>query len=241
VDRGAADVSDREVLDRGLLERALGYRFEDEKLLEAALRHSSWAHERGEESNERLEFLGDAVLGLVAARLLYESHPGWSEGDLTRARHRMVEGRVLAEVAREVGVGPHLSLGSTEQHGDGAAKASILEDAMEAIVGAMYLDGGIPPVEAWVRRVFGDLLEGAAPPVERDAKSEFQERVMARFGEFPIYEMVHDTQVETDDQRFTVAACDLFERWAFATERSKRAAEKEAARLALAHPGLKDE
>lgn len=234
-------MSDREGLDRGPLERALGYRFEEGRLLEAALRHSSWAHEHGEESNERLEFLGDAVLGLVAAELLYESHPDWSEGDLTRARHRMVEGRVLSELARQVGVGSYLSLGSTERHGDGAAKASILEDAMEAIVGAMYLDGGMVPVEEWVRRIFGDLLAGAAQPVERDAKSEFQERVMARFGEFPIYEVMHDTEVETDDQRFTVAVCVLGERWAFATERSKRAAEKEAARLALAHPGLEDE
>ena len=226
---------------RALLESALGYRFEDGALLDTALRHSSWAHEHGAQSNERLEFLGDAVLGLVAAELLYESHPDWNEGDLTRARHQMVEGSVLSELARGMGVGDHLSLGSTEQAGHGAAKASILEDAMEAILGAMYLDGGVVSVEAWVRRVFAELLSTEAAPVRRDAKSEFQERVMARFGEFPTYEVVHDTEVETDDQRFTVAVCVLGDRWAFATDRSKRTAEKEAARLALRHPGLQED
>ena len=232
-------MSQSEQSDRTLLENTLGYQFEDGSLLDTALRHSSWAHEHGAESNERLEFLGDAVLGLVAAELLYESHPEWNEGDLTRARHQMVEGSVLSEIARSLGVGDQLNLGSTEQHGHGAGKASILEDAMESILGAMYLDGGIIPVEAWVRRVFADLLSAAAPPVRRDAKSEFQERVMELFGEFPTYEVVHDTEVETDDQRFTVAVCVLGERWAFATDRSKRTAEKEAARLALRHPGLR--
>lgn len=227
--------------DRALLENALGYHFVDRSLLDTALRHSSWAHERNVESNERLEFLGDAVLGLVAAELLYESHADWSEGDLTRARHQMVQGGVLSELARNLGVGAQLDLGSTEQRGEGAAKASILEDAMEAILGAMYLDGGIVPIEEWVRRVFTDLLSASARPVRRDAKSEFQERVMARFGEFPTYEVVHDSEVETDDQRFTVAVRVLGERWAFATERSKRTAEKEAARLALRHPGLDED
>ena len=226
---------------RALLESALGYRFEDASLLDTALRHSSWANERGVESNERLEFLGDAVLGVVTAQLLYESHAHWSEGELTRSRRQMVEGESLAELARRIDIGAHLYLGSTEQYSEGAGKASILEDAMEAILGAMYLDGGMGPVEEWVRRTFADLLASTAPPVSRDAKSEFQERVMARFGEFPIYEVVHDTEVETDDQRFTVAVCVGGERWAFATQGTKRGAEKQAARLALRHPGLMED
>ena len=226
---------------RQRLETALGHQFADPELLERALRHASLANEEGTESYERLEFLGDAVLGLVTAELLHEAHPGWSEGELTQARRMMVDGEALARVARELDLGEAVMLGATERQGGGASKASILGDALEALVGAVYLDAGLAPVRSWVQRTFAELLSVDTPPVARDAKSEFQERVMARFGIFPDYEVVHDNGIESDALRFTVAVKVQGERWAFATDRTKRGAEKQAASFALAHPGLADD
>ena len=131
------------------LEAALGHRFQDGTLLRRALTHPSFAHETGLwESNERLEFLGDAVLGLVVAHLLYESHPEWTEGELTRARHALVNMRALASLARELCLGKVALLGRSEQRTGGAEKDSILSDLFEALVGAIYLDAGTAPVGA---------------------------------------------------------------------------------------------
>ena len=143
--------------------------------------------------------------------------------------------------ARELDLGEVVMLGATERQGGGASKASILGDALEALVGAVYLDAGLAPVRSWVQRTFAELLSADTPPVARDAKSEFQERVMARFGIFPDYEVVHDNGIESDALRFTVAVKVQGERWAFATDRTKRGAEKQAASFALAHPGLADD
>ena len=133
-------------LDR--LETALGYRFERRALLEDALRHSSYAHERDDgllRDNERLEFLGDAVLGLAVAHGFYEAKPDWQEGDLSRGLHALVEGRSLACLARRFDLGSMIRLGRTEETSKGWDKDSILANAMEAIIGAIYLDGGIRP------------------------------------------------------------------------------------------------
>ena len=141
-------------LDR--LEEALDYRFERRTLLENALRHSSYTHERaaekeaGLENNERLEFLGDAVLALVVAHSLYAAKPDWREGDLTRALHALVEGRSLEKLARSFDVGAAIELGRTECQSGGQEKPSILENTMEAIVGAIYLDGGLDAATAFI-------------------------------------------------------------------------------------------
>ncbi len=223
------------------LEAELDYRFCDRSLLEMSLRHSSYAHEaheaheagevaeHGSDSNERLEFLGDAVIGMVVAHLLYAAHPGWAEGDLTRALHRLVDRLGLARLAREVGLGVHLRLGRTELNSNGRAKDTILADGMEAVVGAMYLDGGVAPVERFVRRVFAPALAADAPRVEADPKTRFQEWAMSRFGAFPRYRVVHDSKVEGDESRFTVEV--LLDEAAVArgTGRTKRLAEKQAA------------
>ena len=235
-------MSDECFANRDLLEEKLGYRFREPRHLGVALRHSSYAHEHPEEEdNERLEFLGDAVLGLVTAELLFDAHPDWSEGDLTRARRSLVEGRALAQKAREIDLGAHLQLGRTEVKGHGAEKDSILEDALEAVLGAMYCDAGLPAVKDWAQRVFSEALASEAPRPERDPKTNLQERVMARYGEFPAYELVGDSGGEEDDARFTVAVRVNGESWGRATARSKRAAEKAAAEKALSHPGLIDE
>lgn len=215
-----------------VLEQALGHRFDDRALLEQALQHASFANERADtESNERLEFLGDAVIGLVTAHLLFETNPGWDEGALTRALHLIVDRRGLSDLARRLGVGAHLRLGATERQSQGHEKDTILADAMEALIGAVYLDAGLAPVRALVLREFADALEA---PVERDPKTQFQELVMARYGEFPSYALERDSGIEGDPARFTVRAQVKGEPLSTGVGRSKQAAEFEAAARALA-------
>ena len=237
-----SEVEDRsEILAR--LEGKLGHVFRDRGPFEAALRHSSYAHERAveagdevdpeSESNERLEFLGDAVLALVVAEALYAAKPDWQEGELTRALHSIVEGSSLAALAASLDVGPALLLGRTEESSGGAEKPKVLEDAMEAIVGAMYLDGGIDVVRRFVGEYFGDVLAADAVRVERDPKTELQERLMRDVGEFPSYRLVGDTEVEGDEQRFSVEVVSQGDVLGAGTARTKRAAEKSAAREAL--------
>ena len=225
------------------IEEALGHRFTDASLFAAALRHASYAHERGREpgggidpeseSNERLEFLGDAVLALVVAEALYSAKPDWQEGELTRALHAIVEGRSLASLADELGVGPAMRLGRTEESSGGESKPKVLEDAMEALIGAMYLDGGLDPVRRFVGARFANALAADATPVERDPKTELQERLMRVVGEFPTYRLTNDTGVEGDDARFSVEVVSKGEVLAVGTDRTKRRAEKTAARQAL--------
>jgi ribonuclease-3 len=223
------------------LEEAVGYRFDRRARLEDALRHSSYTHEHATgpesegpfENNERLEFLGDAVLAVVVAHSLYMAKPDWREGDLTRALHALVEGRSLEKLARSFDVGAVLQLGGTERSSGGREKPTILENAMEAIVGAIYLDGGLAAATAFVERAFGDALTADAPPVRRDPKTEFQERVMASVGEFPAYRVINDSLVEGDENRFTVEVVVQDQALASGSGRTKKAAERLAATEAL--------
>lgn len=170
---------------------ALGYDFADPTLLELALRHRSWCSEHGgAESNERLEFLGDAVLGLVVTDHLYATNPGLAEGVLARCRSELVNARVLARIAEQLDLGSAVLLGRGEDATGGREKTSILADAMEAVFGAVYLDGGI---EAAGRVVLGLL----GPAIERvtsgdpgtDYKSLLQELVVQTHDEVPRYEL----------------------------------------------------
>ena len=216
------------------LEARLGYAFRDRSLLETALRHASFANEaEGCESNERLEFLGDAVIGLVVARLLYQAFPSWREGDLTRAQSRLVDRAGLAGLARTLEVGSAIRLGRTERQTAGSNKVSILANTMEALLGAMYLDGGIEPVTDLASRVFEHALKADAAPVERDPKTRFQEAVMAAHGEFPSYTLVDDSGIEGDDRRFTVRTGLGSAVWSEGVGRTKRAAEQAAANAAM--------
>ena len=215
------------------LEERLGYRFADHELLETALRHSSRAHEDGKLSNERLEFLGDAVLGMVVAQLLYEAHPDWAEGDLTRGLASLVGGRSLARVARDLELGLCLELGRTELRSGGVAKDTILENALEAVVGAMQLDGGSQGVEAFARRVFAAVLEPGAPRVGRDPKTELNELTITRTGDHPSYELVSDSGVDDDGLRFVVRVVVGGRICGEGAGRSKQTAQVAAARAAL--------
>ncbi len=163
------------------LEKALGYSFRNPALLREALRHSSYANEHhGAEavSNERLEFLGDSVLGFVTAEYLFAEHPDAPEGELTRIRARLVCEESLYEAAHRIGLGEHLCLGKGEETGGGRERPSILADATEALIAAVYLDGGIAAASALIHRL---LLDGSneARTVERrrDYKTALQEYV----------------------------------------------------------------
>lgn len=172
---GAATLMDR-----------LGHRFSDTALLELALTHRSWCAEHsGSSSNERLEFLGDAVLGLVVTQRLYSSFEGWSEGDLSKIRAALVNSSTLAEVARSIRLGDQLRLGRGEVVTGGRHKSSILADAVEAVIGAVYLDGGIGAADSAVGRLLGSRISAAArAPGHDDFKTRLQERV-ARLGFAP--------------------------------------------------------
>jgi ribonuclease-3 len=217
--------------DREALEVALEHRFADPGLLETALTHASLAAELGSgRGNERLEFLGDAVLDLVVADLLYETHPDWDEGQLTQARAALVNRRALARCARQLSLGRFVQLGRTERRSAGTEKDTILANCFEAVVGALYLDAGLPPVEALARRSYGDAISQG--PM-RDAKTEFQEWAHARLRTTPAYRTATDSGEDADEERFTVEVLVDEEVWGVGIGRSKRAAEQDAARRAL--------
>ena len=169
--------------DAAMLMDRLGHRFGDPALLELALTHRSWCAEHsGSSSNERLEFLGDAVLSLVVTGRLYERFSDWAEGDLAKARASLVNAATLAEVGRSVGLGEQLRLGRGEEASGGRGKPSILADAVEAVIGAVYLDGGIGAADGSVGRLLGDRLdEVASAPGHADFKTRLQE-LAARLG-----------------------------------------------------------
>lgn len=228
-----SDSSEAPAIALDVFEQALGYAFRDRGLLETAVTHSSHSHENeGRDSNERLEFLGDSVIGMVVADLLYRAHPDWPEGDLTRALHQLVDWRGLSELARRLGLGDYLLLGRTEEFSNGRGKDSILADAMEAVIGALYLDGGVEPVERFAQSFFAEALSPEAPRVGLDPKTRFQEWVMQTFGVFPGYRTIGDTGIEGDELRFTVEVRIREVAVAEGVARSKREAERHAAAVA---------
>jgi ribonuclease-3 len=162
------------------LERVVGHRFCDGSLLERALTHSSAVADSGEQAaadNERLEFLGDAVLGMLVSDYLLAAFPGWSEGQLSRGRSRLVNSASLTAAAQRLGLGEHLRLGHGEEKSGGREKAALLADAFEAVVGAMYLDGGLVTAREFVTRaLLVPAIEAQGDSLGRgDCKSELQE------------------------------------------------------------------
>jgi len=167
----------------------LAYRFADPELLDLALRHRSWCAENGSvPSNERLEFLGDAVLGLVVTDHLYRAAPDTSEGVLARHRSELVSAAALAGVARSVHLGDALALGKGEEATGGREKTSILADGMEAVIGAVYLDGGIGAATTLVLHLLEDRIEEVLHGgLASDHKSRLQEFAARHFGQLPRY------------------------------------------------------
>ncbi len=217
------------------IESALCHEFSDRDLLETALSHPSYAYETdGGRGNERLEYLGDAVLDLVIAEELYVAHPDWNEGELTRARSQLVNTKALAHRTRRLGFSSNLKLGKTELRTAGIEKDSILGNLFEALVGALYLDGGLPAVSRFVKDEFADGLASDAAEPGRDVKTRFQEWAHATRRCTPSYRTLSDSGVDDDPERFQVEVALENRVLATGLGRSKRLAERDAAKNALA-------
>lgn len=216
--------------DLDKLSRALGYTFSRPSLLENALTHRSY----GRNNNERLEFLGDAILGFVVAAELYRRFPEMDEGTLSRRRAALVKKESLAELARGLGLGDYLRLGSGELKSGGHRRESILADALEAVLGAVYLDAGMGDVYPLIVALYGDRLDIRTTEQElKDPKTRLQEHLQARGLALPAYDVV-EVGGEAHDQTFVVE-CRIEEPALLVTGRgsSRRKAEQEAARGAL--------
>lgn len=212
----------------------LGYSFADEELLLDALTHRSFKNERPDVAladNERLEFLGDAVVGLVVASLLYVQFPDSDEGELTRRRADLVSEKGLFAAAKAIGVGDAMRLGKGEEKSGGRFKSRLLASALEACVGAIYRDGGADAAFAAAHRIFEPRLHTSAPG-HRDAKSRAQEWAQAHLGGTPSYRIV-GTEGPDHDREFTVALELHDEEVATGAGRSKLEAEQAAATAAL--------
>ena len=221
---------------RGGLEARLGYRFRDAGLLEQALRHRSYANEHDVDAldcNERLEFLGDAIVGALAARMAYERYPQRDEGWLTDARSRLVRNATLGRLAGGLGIGAHLEMGAGIERDGGRGRPVVLARALEAVIGAIWLDGGDEAARAFVERLLVDELE----ELEREGavgnpKSRLQELAQSERGTTPRYAMISATGPD-HDRSFTVMVMLGGEEIARGAGKSKRAAEMEAAAAAL--------
>ena len=212
------------------LQQRLGYRFAQPRLLVRALTHRSF----GADHNERLEFLGDAVLSVTISAMLYERFSGSDEGDLTRVRAHLVREDSLHRVALQLGLPEVLRLSEGESRGGGAQRPSILADALEAILGAAFLDGGFEPAQALVRRLFGEVIASTEMDGwSKDPKTELQEWLQARRLAVPVYRIVAtrgQAHAQTFEVECAVPALGLAEP---GEGRSRRMAEQDAARRLL--------
>jgi ribonuclease-3 len=218
------------------LQKQLGYTFRRPELLQLALTHPSVAHEQDLpiQTNQRLEFLGDAVLQLVLTRELYEKFPAFGEGPLTKARAKLVNRRTLAERARQLGLGQHLILSRGEELSNGRERPSALADTFESLLGAVFLDGGFEVSREFILRQFGDAFgELSAIPILENPKGELQELLQSFSSEAPRYHVVSATGPDHD----RVFECTVHHggvELARGHGKSKKAAESEAALAALA-------
>ena len=198
----------------GSLEKRLGYAFKDVKLLERAMTHRSWAHEnvagKGEDivrqtHNEALEFVGDSVLGLVIAEDLFTNNPTLPEGDLTLMKHRLVSTATLARLAGEMQVGEFLRMGYGEEKTGGRKKQALLANTLEALIGAVFFDGGYIKARNFIRKVFREELKNATPEASIDYKTLLQERLQAQKFPAPEYNVV-GTEGKPHNRTFMVEA-----------------------------------
>lgn len=212
------------------LMRTIGHHFEDRDLLKLALTHRS----RGSKNYERLEFLGDSILGFVVADWLFKNYPQLAEGKLSRMRSSLVRKETLALVARELGLSSHLILGEGELKSGGFNRDSILADTVESIIGALYLDSGFGASRAFIYKKFAEHFDGISEKSTfKDAKSRLQEAMQKNALALPVYNIV-ETTGEQHDQEFTVECLlDDVDIRAVATARSRRLAEQEAASIVL--------
>ena len=219
------------------LQHAIGYRFRDRGLLEHAMTHTSRANEDvsgGVRDNESMEFLGDAVLGFVIADVLFREFPDFNEGQKSKTKASMVSTATLARQAAQLNLGDHMLLGRGEEKTGGRRKQALLADSYEALIAAIYLDGGVEPARAFILREFGTLIAEVRRTgvSDRDYKSALQELLQARELPLPEYRLVGSVGPD-HGKLFQVEVIVRGERIGEASGRSKKEAEQEAARAAL--------
>ena len=218
------------------LEKTLGYRFRNKVLLNQALTHKSYANEKhrlGLKDNERLEFLGDSVLGIVVSRLLYDDFPDQDEGILTRYKSQLVSGSTLARIAKKLRIGEFLLLGKGEEASDGKRHTSNLLCALEALIGAIYLDGELRSSVRFINNIFASEIqlvkEGKG---SKDYKSVFQQAVLKKFKVIPSYKII--SEIGPDHKKhFIVEVLVLGKRCGIGSGSNKKSAEQAAAKEAL--------
>jgi ribonuclease-3 len=223
------------VSDYEELQQRLGYRFQNRELLQLALTHPSVAHEQGVrvQTNQRLEFLGDAVLQLVLTRELYEKYPDYGEGPLTKGRAKLVNRRTLADHARKLGLGAHLILSRGEDQHGGRERLSALADTFEALLGAIFLDGGFEAARDFILGQFlGAFGELSVLPILENPKGELQELLQAVSSEAPHYFVASATGPD-HDRVFECTVHHAGAELARGTGKSKKDAESQAALAAL--------
>ena len=224
---------DRRATAVGLVEARIGHSFADRALLERALTHASVGQgARTVANNETLEFLGDRVLGLLAAETLLRAHPEWREGDLNRRHVTLVNGHACADVARGLGLGEALRLAGSATSQGGRDNDRILGDAMEALIAAVYLDGGLEAARQVFQRAWRETIHAAGPGQDIEAKTALQEWAMARGLPFPQYAVV-GREGPAHAPNFTVEVTVQGHGAVSATGSNLRAAEKAAAGLLL--------
>lgn len=219
------------------LEDMLGFVFQDKSLLQRALTHRSYLNENPDLpwlDNERLEFLGDAILGFVTAEHLYHRFPEMKEGDLTSLRAALVRGETLAEFATQLNLGPYLYISRGEEAGRGRARPALLAATFEAILGAMFLDQGLEPARNLIVRLVDAKTQSILQErLDRNAKSLLQEQSQGRLKVTPVYRLVQ-TLGPDHAREFTVEVILGSEVYGTGRGRNKQAAEQEAARAAIA-------
>jgi ribonuclease-3 len=222
--------------DRQELEKSIGYRFRDSTLLEEALTHATAAKGKGRTNYQRLEFLGDRVLGLVIAEMLFEAFPGAKEGELSKRSSDLVRRETCADVAREWGLAGHIRLGRGEASSGGSGREPILADVCEALIGAVFRDGGFSAAQTLIQAAFEERMRARARP-SQDPKTALQEWAQARGLPTPVYR-TQERSGPDHAPRFTISVeVDGFQAIS-ADAGSKRAAEQSAAEAFLVREGV---
>ncbi len=218
------------------LEKELGYSFLNRALLFEALTHRSYHHENPDKVpayNERLEFMGDSVLGLVIVEYLFTSERQMSESEMSKIKSYLVRGALLSEIAASISLGTYLRLGKGEEETGGRSKRSLLADAMEAVIGALYLESGYERARSVVLRLYGDRIESILSSGEYHSyKTELQEESQMRFGVLPEYRLISQ-EGEEHESIFTVEVFIAGRRLGKGTGKNKKEAQTAAAKMAM--------
>lgn len=214
------------------LQSGLGYFFQDQTLLEEALTHRSFCEVRNS-SYERLEFLGDSVIGLVISQFLYENFPQKTEGDLTKIKASLVSEITLTQVAQSLSLGHYIRISKEEEKAGGREKSSIISDAYEALIGAMFLDGGLSPAKRMIEKhILSRISQILQDKTIRNYKGELLEYLQAQGRRLPRYELLQEEGPD-HEKKFTIAIFVKGEEWGRGSGTTKKEAEQNAAKMGL--------